>query len=70
MPWSTFNLLKIPAGIDRELDYLLLADIFATAWWGVDCSDFEAGDSVAVFGAGKVWPQKKDIDYAINKDIR
>ncbi|KAL4934240.1 uncharacterized protein BDV17DRAFT_285964 [Aspergillus undulatus] len=36
------------------IDYLFVSDIFATAWSGVTWSGFEAGDSVAVFGAGPV----------------
>jgi threonine dehydrogenase-like Zn-dependent dehydrogenase len=36
------------------MDYLLLADILPTAWTALDFSNFQAGDSVAVFGAGPV----------------
>ncbi|ODM24005.1 hypothetical protein SI65_01595 [Aspergillus cristatus] len=35
-------------------DYLLVGDIFATAWAGLDFSGFETGDSVAVFGSSPV----------------
>lgn len=42
----------IPAGSENELDYLLCADIFATGWWSVTQTGFEAGDMVAVYGAG------------------
>lgn len=35
-----------------EQNYLTLSDIFATAWDAVTLSGFEAGDTVAVFGAG------------------
>lgn len=37
-----------------EQDYLTISDIFATAWSALDWSNFEAGDTVAVFGTGPV----------------
>lgn len=37
-----------------DKDLLVLSDIFPTAWAGVTWSGFEAGDKVAVFGAGPV----------------
>ena len=39
---------------DRDIDYVLLSDIFPTAWNGLSSSGFEPGDTVAVFGAGPV----------------
>lgn len=39
---------------DIELDLLLLSDIFATGWTAIDYSGFQAGDTVAIFGAGPV----------------
>ncbi|ODM16965.1 hypothetical protein SI65_07363 [Aspergillus cristatus] len=39
---------------DRAIDYVLLSDIFPTAWNGLSSSGFEPGDTVAVFGAGPV----------------
>jgi threonine dehydrogenase-like Zn-dependent dehydrogenase len=36
------------------LDYMYIGDIWATAWEGLDWSKFEAGDTVAIFGAGPV----------------
>lgn len=50
-PNSAF-LRKIPPGFDNELDYILLSDIFATGWWSVTRSGFEAGDVIAIYGAG------------------
>jgi threonine dehydrogenase-like Zn-dependent dehydrogenase len=47
-------LVKVPGNGVKDLDYLLLADILPTAWTALDFSDFQAGDSVAVFGAGPV----------------
>jgi len=37
-----------------EQDYLMISDVFSTGWVGVTKSGFEAGDTVAVFGAGPV----------------
>ncbi|KAK4501175.1 hypothetical protein PRZ48_006981 [Zasmidium cellare] len=45
-------LRRIPSGFDNELDYVLLSDIFATGWWSITQTGFEAGDVVAVYGAG------------------
>ncbi|KAE8141742.1 hypothetical protein BDV38DRAFT_279089 [Aspergillus pseudotamarii] len=35
-------------------DYVMLSDIFGTGWTSLDYAGFEAGDTVAVFGAGPV----------------
>ncbi|KAE8341324.1 hypothetical protein BDV24DRAFT_151245 [Aspergillus arachidicola] len=35
-------------------DYVMLSDIFGTGWASLDYAGFEAGDTVAVFGAGPV----------------
>ncbi|KAI8711057.1 putative Alcohol dehydrogenase [Fusarium sp. LHS14.1] len=53
------NLIPVPLTRNTtnstiEQDYLTIGDIFATAWSAVSWSGFEAGDSVAVFGAGPV----------------
>lgn len=58
MPFADKSLMPIP--IDRfsnstaELDYLMVSDVFSTGWNAISYSGFEAGDSVAVFGAGPV----------------
>ncbi|KAM3498104.1 hypothetical protein MY10362_008563 [Beauveria mimosiformis] len=39
---------------EAELDYLMIADVFTTGWHSLSYSGFEAGDSVAIFGAGPV----------------
>jgi threonine dehydrogenase-like Zn-dependent dehydrogenase len=54
VPFASDNLLLLPAGKQHELDYVLLADIFPTANWALDCSGFVFGDVVVVFGAGKI----------------
>jgi threonine dehydrogenase-like Zn-dependent dehydrogenase len=37
-----------------DKDLVILSDIFPTAWTGVTWSGFEAGDKIAIFGAGPV----------------
>ncbi|PMD58295.1 putative S-glutathione dehydrogenase, partial [Hyaloscypha bicolor E] len=54
VPFASENLLLLPTGKQHELDYVLLADIFPTANWALDCSGFVFGDVVVVFGAGPV----------------
>ena len=53
VPFASDNLLLLPAGQEHELDYVLLADIFPTANWALDCAGFVFGDVVVVFGAGE-----------------
>ena len=47
------NLIKLPPGDAHELDYILLADIWPTAWSALDFAGQVVGDTVVVFGAGK-----------------
>lgn len=48
------TLIKIPHYPSRELDYLMIGDIWSTAWTCLDLAGFRAGETVAVFGAGPV----------------
>lgn len=54
VPYADFNALKLPPGTDNEADFALLADIFPTGWHGLVLAGFQAGETVAVFGAGPV----------------
>jgi threonine dehydrogenase-like Zn-dependent dehydrogenase len=54
VPFAETTCVLLPAGAAHELDYLLISDIWPTAWFALDCANFQAGDSVAVFGAGPV----------------
>ncbi|KAK5690013.1 hypothetical protein LTR97_012497 [Elasticomyces elasticus] len=47
-------LFPIPSGTKHELDYLLCADIFASAWTSITSTGFQPGDIVAVCDAGPV----------------
>ncbi|MBZ5583261.1 MAG: glutathione-independent formaldehyde dehydrogenase [Acidobacteriia bacterium] len=55
-PFADFNCLKLPGreGDELEDDFVLLADIFPTAWHATEQAHVHEGDSVAVFGAGPV----------------
>jgi threonine dehydrogenase-like Zn-dependent dehydrogenase len=54
IPYADFNALKLPEGDEHEDSFALLADIFPTGWHGTELANLEAGDSVAVYGAGPV----------------
>ncbi|KAM0310125.1 hypothetical protein ACHAO8_008362 [Botrytis cinerea] len=59
VPYSDANLMAIPSTngtntAEYDNDYLLVGDIWGTAWGAIDYSGFQPGDSVAVFGAGPV----------------
>jgi glutathione-independent formaldehyde dehydrogenase len=56
VPFADFNCLKLPGREDDELedDFVLLADIFPTAWHATEQAHVQRGDSVAVYGAGPV----------------
>jgi glutathione-independent formaldehyde dehydrogenase len=56
VPFADFNCLKLPGkpGDHWEDDFVLLADIFPTGYHATELAGVEAGDSVAVFGAGPV----------------
>ena len=56
VPFADFNCLKLPGkeADEFEDDFVLLADIFPTAWHAAELAHVQAGDSVAVFGAGPV----------------
>lgn len=56
VPFADFNCLKLPGKEydDLEDDFVLLADIFPTAWHATEQACVQRGDSVAVFGAGPV----------------
>ncbi|KAH6617490.1 chaperonin 10-like protein [Chaetomium tenue] len=54
VPFADDSLVAIPDDSSPDLDWLFLTDIFVTAWAGLDYAHFQAGDSVAIFGAGPV----------------
>ncbi len=54
VPYADFNALRLPQGRQLEDDFILLSDVFPTGWHGVSLSGFQAGDTIAIFGAGPV----------------
>lgn len=54
VPFADDSLLALPDDRSSDLDWLFLSDIFITAWTGLNYARFQAGDSVAIFGAGPV----------------
>ena len=56
VPHADFNCLKLPGkpGDEWEEDFLLLSDVFPTAFHATELACVSAGKTVAVFGAGPV----------------
>jgi threonine dehydrogenase-like Zn-dependent dehydrogenase len=55
VPFADFNALQLPEdSVDKENDYVMLADIFPTGWHGTRLAKMQPGDTIAVWGAGPV----------------
>jgi glutathione-independent formaldehyde dehydrogenase len=56
VPYADFNCLKLPGkpGDEWEDDFLLLSDVFPTAYHATELACVAPGKTVAVFGAGPV----------------
>lgn len=56
IPMADFNALKLPGQPNDELehDFLMLADIFPTAWHATELANVQIGKSVVIYGAGPV----------------
>jgi len=59
VPWADFNCLVLPPDAqedaqEKEADYVMLVDIFPTAWHATELARVQPGDSVVVYGAGPV----------------
>jgi glutathione-independent formaldehyde dehydrogenase len=56
VPFADFNCLKLPGtpGDEYEDDFLLLSDVFPTAYHATELAAVTPGKTVAVFGAGPV----------------
>ena len=52
-PFADESLEQIPQGI-ADKEYLVISDIWPTAWTCLDFAGFQPGEVVAVFGAGPV----------------
>jgi glutathione-independent formaldehyde dehydrogenase len=56
VPYADFNALKIPKNLtaQEEDDFLMLADIFPTAFHSTELAQVKTGSTVAIYGAGPV----------------
>jgi len=56
VPYAEFNCLKLPGkpGDNFEDDFVMLADIFPTAYHATELAQVQTGMSVAIYGAGPV----------------
>ncbi len=55
VPFGDFNCLRLPEdAVEKENDYVMLADIFPTGWHATRLADMRSGDSVVVYGSGPV----------------
>ena len=55
VPYADFNCLQLPEDADeKELDYVMLSDIFPTGWHATRMADLKPGESIVIFGAGPV----------------
>lgn len=55
VPWGDFNCLRLGEdSVDKETDYVMLADIFPTGYHATELAGVIPGDSVVIYGAGPV----------------
>jgi len=55
VPFADFNALQLPEdSVEKENDYVMLADIFPTGWHGTRLAKVAPGDTVTVYGGGPV----------------
>ncbi len=55
VPWADFNCLRLPEDAhEKEDDYVMLSDVWPTAWHAVEMSGQKPGETVVIYGAGPV----------------
>ena len=55
MPYADFNCLKLPEdAAEKEIDYVMLADIFPTGWHATELAGVKPGESIVIYGCGPV----------------
>lgn len=55
VPFGDFNCLKLPGDAqEKELDYVMLSDIFPTGWHATQLAGVSPGESVVIYGSGPV----------------
>jgi glutathione-independent formaldehyde dehydrogenase len=55
VPWADFMALKLPPDADeKQVDYVMCADIFPTGWHATELAGLRPGDAVVIYGSGPV----------------
>jgi glutathione-independent formaldehyde dehydrogenase len=55
VPYGDFNSLVLPEDSKKkELDYVMLSDIFPTGWHATELAGLQPGESIVIYGAGPV----------------
>jgi glutathione-independent formaldehyde dehydrogenase len=55
VPFADFNCLRLPEdAVEKEDDYVMLADIFPTGWHATRLAELRPGESVVIYGSGPV----------------
>jgi glutathione-independent formaldehyde dehydrogenase len=55
VPYGDFNCLKLPEDSDeKEIDYVMLSDIFPTGWHATELACLKPGESIVIYGCGPV----------------
>jgi len=55
VPWADFNCLRLPDdAVEKQNDYVMVADIFPTGYHATEMAGVGPGDSVVIYGAGPV----------------
>lgn len=55
VPFADFNCLRLPEdAVEKENDYIMLADIFPTGYHATELAQVRPGDVVVIYGAGPV----------------
>lgn len=55
VPYGDFNCLRLPPDAEeKELDYVMVSDIFPTGWHCTELAGLQTGESIVIYGAGPV----------------
>ena len=55
VPYADYNCLQLPPDAEeKEIDYVMLSDIFPTGWHATRLADLKPGESIVIYGAGPV----------------
>jgi len=55
VPYADFNCLKLPEDArEKEVDYVMLSDIFPTGWHATELAGLKPGESIVIYGCGPV----------------